>query len=384
LKFKTVTGKMKKIRIAYIIDTIESPTAGTEKQLVLLIKNLNREIFEPHLVCLYASKWLLEDYNLSPLYILDIHSFLKPRSYLKIYKFSQYLRKNHVQIVQTHFRDANFAGIIAAKLAGVKAIISTRRNQGYWHNKKELFLLRILNNMVTHIITNSYDTKKFTEKVEKISPDRIKVIYNGIDIELFNKNGETKLNEIVSRLDIPNNALIIGVVANLRPVKGIDIFLEAAAEISRHFPNARFLVAGDGPEKEKLINLSKKLGLNGKLFFLGKINQIIPFLKILNIGVLPSHSESLSNAVIEYMAAGLPVVCTNTGGSKEMITNGVNGYIVPPGDSKKMATAIEKLLQNNEMFKKMSEYNKKRVDRLFSLKTFIREYQEFYIKSIDL
>ncbi len=374
---------MEKIKIAYVIDTIESPTAGTEKQLILLIKNLNKNIFEPHLVCLYPSKWLLEEYDLSPLHFLDIHSFLKPASYWKILKFARFLRNNHFQIVQTHFRDANFAGIIAAKLAGVKAIISTRRNQGYWHNKKELLLLRFLNKMVTHIIANSQDTKRFTEKVENISPEKIKVIYNGLDMDLFSKNGETKPCEVVQALNIPRQAPLIGVVANLRPVKGIDVFIKAAAEVAQHFPEARFLIAGDGPEKEKLIELSQRLGLNGKVFFLGKINPIVPFLKMLNVGVLPSHSESLSNAVIEYMAMGLPVVCTETGGSKELIINGENGYVVPTGDSKQLAQAIEKILQNQEAAHEMGEHNKEKAYRLFSLKTFVKEYQEFYQSLVD-
>ena len=121
------------IKIAFIIDTIESPTAGTEKQLLLLIKHLDRRKFKPYLCVLRSSQWLREEFDLCELFNAEISSFKKPSAYLNIYRLSRFLRAERIDIVQTHFRDGSIAGILAARISGTKSIVGTRRNQGYWH-----------------------------------------------------------------------------------------------------------------------------------------------------------------------------------------------------------------------------------------------------------
>ena len=119
------------IKIAYVIDTIESPTAGTEKQLLLLIKHLNRSRFEPHLCVLRSSKWLREEFSECPVFEVGVNSFKRPRSYVGILKFAIFLKNERFNIVQPFFRDSSIVGIIAANLARVKTVVGTRRNQCY-------------------------------------------------------------------------------------------------------------------------------------------------------------------------------------------------------------------------------------------------------------
>ncbi|MEJ2636634.1 MAG: glycosyltransferase [Calditrichia bacterium] len=374
---------MDRIKIAYVIDTIESPTAGTEKQLILLIKNLNKETFEPHLVCLRSSRWLEEKYDLSPLHILRIGSFFNPSSYYKIIAFSRYLKNNGFHIVQTQFRDSNLAGILAARLAGTGCIISSRRNQGYWFNGFEIALSKILNKMTTHILANAENTKLFTVKNEKVDAERISVIYNGLDLKEFYdslNNGNISYRE---QYGITPAMSSIGIVANLREVKGIDVFIRAAEKVHKKIDDVRFLIAGEGPEEEKLQRLVNELNLNHIVHFAGQVNPVTPFLKSLNIGVLSSRSESMSNAVIEYMAAGLPVVCTDTGGIHEIVIEGENGLIVPVGDDSAMAEAILNLLQNKLLLETICQSNAERARNLFSLNSFIQKYELFYLNLLN-
>lgn len=365
------------IKIAFIIDTINLPAGGTEKQLLLLMKNIDRERFHPYLCVLRSSEWLKKEFAHLPVYILGIDSFKHPNTYYRIWKYSEFLKRERIDIIQTHFRDSNLAGILAARMAGTRVVISTRRNQGYWHNHKEIMIQKFLNRWVTLFIANSYSTKRWAEEVEAISENRIYVVYNGIDLEPYKRiTVETK--ERYRRLiGITDSSPVVGIVANLRPVKGIDVFLKAAAIVKKEIPGARFIIVGDGMEKENLMGLCNELSLDGSVRFLGKKEDVVSILGALDIGVLSSHSESLSNSIIEYLAAGLPIVSTDVGGGREAIEEGVNGFIVPVGDFKAMAERIIKIIKGGKSYLIGIE-NRKRAGEKFSLVNTINEYEKIY------
>ena len=369
---------MAKIKIAYVIDTIESPTSGTEKQLLFLLRSLDRKKFEPYIFCLRPSEWLEKKFDLCPLKILDIKSFKKPITYFRILDFSRFLKIGKFHIVQTYFRDSNIVGILGARLAGTKTIISSRRNQGYWHNGFELLLLKILNRLVTHFLANSGRTKKWAAEVENINEKKIHVIHNGVNIELFKKNPLKNRERYRRSWGISNNSPTIGIVANLRPIKGIDVFLRAARLVKNEVPESRFIIVGDGAERDRLKGLCAELGLNDSVKFLGKREDIVQVLKALDIGVLSSHSESLSNSVIEYLAAGLPVVCTDAGGCEEAVENGLNGFIVPIGDYHAMSESILKIIMDKDLTSDIKIRNIHKAEDFFSEEAIINQYAKYY------
>ena len=370
------------IKIAYIIDTIDSPTAGTEKQLLLLLKNLNRKKVKPYLCVLESSKWLKTEFNLCPVYVLGIKSFKYPNSYYRIWKFANFLRKQGIDIVQTHFRDSNIAGILAGRMAGVK-VISTRRNQGYWLNRRELMMQKFLNRWVAVFIANSYSTKNWAAELEDIPEDRIQVVYNGIDLDPYLKLSPETRARYRRILEIPESSPAIGIVANLRPVKGIDIFLRAAQLVKEEVPEAKFVIVGDGTEKNNLMRLSEELGLNGSVKFLGKREDVIPILSTLDVGVLSSHSESFSNSVLEYLAVGLPVVCTDVGGCREAVEDGVNGFVVHGEDFITMAKRIVEIIKKG-LVSTMGASSRHRAQELFILSRMIDAYMRIYSRLIGI
>lgn len=365
------------INVAFIIDVIESPTAGTEKQLVSLIKGLDRSVFNPYLCALRRSTWLADEFNLCPVHFLDAGSFKNPKTYLNILKFSRFLKSNKIDILQTHFRDANMAGILAAKIAGTKTIISTRRNQGYWHTSLDRVILRLINRWVDRFIANSVSTKAWAEDAEGIPPEKISVIHNGMDLESFRASRSLR-KAVRAELGIKDTDPVAGVVANLRPVKGLDIFLRAAALVKKSLPEAKFLIIGEGPERENLQKLSTSLGLDKSVMFLGRRQDIPRLLGALDAGALTSHSESFSNAVVEYLASGLPVVCTDVGGCREAVEDGVNGYVVRPGDHAQAAEGLLQVLRGGVSVA-MSAESRKKAESLFSLLMMMKNYEEFYL-----
>ena len=367
------------IKIAFVIDTIESPTAGTEKQLLLLIKALDRSKFEPYLCVLRTSEWLENEFSDCKLIDINFFSFKKLAGYFRFAQFILFLKKEKIDIVQTFFKDGNKVGIMAGKLAGVKTIVSTRRNQGYWHKNSELFALYGLNRLATHFLANSYNTKDWVTKAEKIAPEKITVIFNALEFAHFYRATDEQRKSFKEQLGFSSDAIMIGIVANLRPVKSVDVLIKAASIIVQSYPESGFVIMGEGTERAALEQLCEILKLNGSVRFLGQRTDIPHVLSCLDIGVLTSSSESFSNAILEYMAAGLAVVCSDVGGAREAIEDGVNGFVVTPGDYQQVADKIIALI-DKESFFNMGQEGKKRAIQLFSCQKIVAQHQCFYQK----
>jgi len=370
------------IKIAFVIDTIESPTAGTEKQLLLLLKHLNRTKFKPYLCVLRSSKWLREEFNECEIVDIGVTSFKSVSSYRKIWKFAQFLRFNSIDIVQTHFKEGNCVGVIAANLAGTKNIISTRRNQGYWHNTYKLFFLRLLNWGVTFFIANCQSTREWAINTENIEPNRIVVIHNGLDTKLYLDIPVDNKVDFMTINGFPLDSIIIGIVANLRPVKAIDVFIRAAEITSKINNNARFVIVGDGPERSVLEKMVCDRGMSDMVRFLGKREDVPELLSCIDVGALTSNSESFSNAIVEYLASGKIVVCTDVGGAREAVEDGINGYLVGPRDPVALSNAFLKAIAVNRV--SMGQVSRKLAIEKFSLEAMVTATEDLYEQSVNL
>lgn len=365
------------IKIAFVINTIYSPTGGTEKQLLLLLRNLDRSRFSPVLCVVHSSEWLEKEFDLCPVYTMGIHSYSSPGTLGRFLKFVRYLKSEQFDIVHTLFKDGMRIGIPAAKLAGIKTIIAVRRSQGYWMTPLDLKITKLINRWVDLIIANSHDTRQWTAEVEGFPPEKITVIHNGIELEPIRALPADTRQQYRAQLGIPPDAPVAGIVANLRPVKSIDVFIRAARLVTVAIPATHFVIVGDGDQEEALKLLTKELGIAGDVHFLGRRTDILPLLKTFDVGVLTSSSESFSNAIVEYLAAGLPVVCTEVGGAREAVEEGVNGFVVPVGDYEKLSTMLIKTLGEGNL-KTMGESSYRKASDLFSSTAMFKQYEDVY------
>ena len=365
------------IKIAYVIDTIDSPTGGTEKQLLLLLSQLDRSRFSPVLCVLHSSKWLEDEFDLCPLYNLEIYSLMKPGTLLRFLKFIRFLTVENVDVIHSFFKDGMRIGIMAGKLARLKKIIAVRRNQGYWMTPLDLKITKLINQWVDLIIANCHDTCEWAVKFEGFPVEKIKVIHNGMDLEQFRQLSANSCVEYRVELGIPFNVPVICIVANLRPVKSIDMFISAAAMVKTVLSDAHFIIIGDGDLEPILKQQSRALGLESCLQFLGRRFDIPQLLGISTIGVLSSCSESFSNTIVEYLAAGLPVVCTDVGGAREAVEDDVNGFVVPSGDYAAMADKIISIWQDGKS-QVMGAASRNKAEAFFSLESMMKQYEEIY------
>ena len=367
------------INIAYIIDTIESPNAGTEKQLLMLIENLDRKRFSPHLVLLRNSTWL-KDCNLPcPVHIVNLPSFKSLHLLRAFMVFRKYCKKHNIAILQTFFRDANIFGTLAAYLARVKTIISSRRNYGlgYWHNRYWLIILRALRHITCCYISNSRITADYTGMSENVSRDKLHVIHNGLCLESFKEITSEDRESHRSSLGIKPNEILVGCTSNLRPIKNLPLFIRVAASIHNKYPHTRFIIVGDGPEEAMLRKMISDYSLENVFALAGQQDDVLPFLSAMDIGVLCSKSESLSNSIIEYMAAGLPCLVSDVGGNLEAIGY-ENGFSFKSDDEKGFISKLERLIIDKLLRSDIGRRAKVYAFSNYDHKHMVRLYQEIY------
>jgi len=365
----------KKIKIAYIIDELN--IGGTEKQLVSTIELLNKNQFEVLLICLRPSQYFFEIDLQCKKILLDVSSLISINGALTFFSLVSCLRKHEIDILQTYFFDANVFGILAAKLGGVKRIISCRRDMGFWYTPKLLFVLKKLNKLADRFLVNSNAVKENIEACESVPNQKIDVIYNGINLEPFKRSYNT--NVIKRNYGISDSDYLVGIIANLnRRVKRVDLFIKAANKVLQKNKNVFFVIIGDGCLRNELERLSKRLNLKDRIHFVGLKENVYPYLSAFDIGVISSDSEGFSNSIIEYLASGIPVVATDTGGNRELLKEGKLGELVPPDDPERMAESILELLNDYLKMKRILKSAEKMIEQEYGWEAKIKEIEKYY------
>jgi len=170
----------------------------------------------------------------------------------------------------------------------------------------------------------------------------------------------------------------VGAVSNLRPVKGLDVLVRAAAQVHARHPRAVFTVGGEGELRAELEQQVAAAGLAGRFTLPGSASDVPGFLAGLDVAVLCSHAEGMSNALLEYMAAGRAIVATAVGAAPELIDDGVHGLLVPPRDAARLANAIARLLDDRELARRLGEAARRRALECFSRAAMMRRFEDFY------
>jgi len=366
---------MARIRILFCIDTV-GYDAGTERQLGELIRRIDPARFELHLCCFEDSPQMRALAPHAQLLVLPLTRFYSPRGLLQIHRLRRCINEQQIDLVHTFMNKARIVGVLAARKSACKAVIAAYRNLGYWLSPRLAVLLRWLNRSTTRILANSEGVKRWVSQSEHLDSNKIDVLYNGVDMAKYVPDlGDPA---VPRSLGVPDSAKVVGIVANYRPVKDHALFLRAAALVARQVPDAAFLLVGTGPLREELGRLALELGIADKVFFTDGKGRVIDYLARMSVACLSSESEGFSNAILEYMAAGLPVVATSEGGNAEAVEHGVTGFIVPGRQPESFAQPIMELLADDARRSAMGRAGLERCRRLFDIDIAVRCLEEYY------
>lgn len=364
--------KTEKIKIIYLIDFFETAQAGTENQLLKLLRYLPRDLFEIYFVSIQRRLFFEElQSQISDVKFKNLDGSADiSKSIFTLFRLYQFFIKVKPHILHTFFPAGNSFGVLIGRLAGVPIIISSRRDMGYWYTTKDLMLTRFANLFVSRIVANSYAVRNQTVKLEKCSQKKIQVIYNGIDLKQY--------RQFLKSLDKPKKP-IVAMVANLnRTVKRVDLFIKAAKEIVKRYPDTQFWIFGDGHLRSELEDFVQKLKLSSHVKFWGRLKSIHQYLHEIKLGVNCSDSEGFSNSIMEFMLAGIPVVATNVGGNSELIIHEHNGILVEPNNVDTIVRNITELLYDEKRIKSFGMNSLTSMTEKFNLDLMIKNSTLFY------
>lgn len=353
---RSAQSKRRAVRVCFLIDTVA--TAGVETQLVRLINQLDRSKIQPYLCILTSQSELPSTLipNDCPIRWLGVTRLRRPSIICHAWSFARFLRREKIDVLHMDFPGSIEFGVPVGSLARVPYLIRTRRNMGYWMTRKDRFLGRLFNRLVDMTITNCEACRRSVIEVERARPESVVILENDIDLDQFRT------------IPIPaaqptDGRWRVGMVANLRPVKAPDAFIEAARRVITRHGDVVFRIAGEGDLRGDLERKIHDLGLEGRVELPGSTADVPGFLSELDIAVLSSDSEGLPNVLLEYMAAARPIVATRVGGAEEVIDHEVHGLLVPPGNPEALADAVERLLRDRRLAVRLAEAARSRVTK---------------------
>ena len=349
----------------------ELNVGGAERTLARLLARLDRERFTPVVSCLYDGDGAVgEEIRALGIPVLDLRMTAKWRlsAFWRLYRL---LRSERPAIMHTWMFHANIPGRILGRLAGVPIIVSSERTMGmesrwrYWTN-------RLTDPLTDRVVCVSQRVAEFVVQHVGVPEEKTVVIPNGVDTERFAHLPNKP--QARTRLGLHPEAVWVGTVARLDAVKRLDLFLRALAEL----PDVHAVIVGDGPERAGLSALAGQLGVAERVVFAGHQTDVRTWLAAMDLFVLPSDWEGMSNALLEAMAAGLTVVATAVGGTPEVVVDRVTGLLVPPRDPQTLADAILRLLRDPDLRKQMGKAGRERVVEHFSVERMVERTEALY------
>jgi L-malate glycosyltransferase len=304
-------------------------------------------------------------------------SLARPNSVKQVARLAQWLLLNRVQLVHVHDFYSTMLVVPAAKLAGTKVIVG-RLDLAHWHGKARRLLLQGLTRMADHVVANAEAIRHMLVEEEGLSPERVTVIPNGLDLARFRSRVREGLN---APLPDTKGAPVVVHVANMNhPVKRQEDLLRALGRVRARGQTLHAFLVGDGPRRAELERLAGTLGLTDSVHFLGHRTDVPALYAKADMGVLCSTAEGMSNAVMEGMAAGLPMVVTRVGGNPELVADGERGLVVPPLQPEALSEAFLKLLGDRELGRRMGAHARAFVEHELSLERLVRRHDAMYRK----
>jgi len=372
-----------KINIMFIIDCLCAP-GGTETHLTRLVTMLDKERFRSIIVVFDLQENHLikkiQDAGITIIHI-PVGRYYNFDAFKKAFILSKLMREYHIDIVQTYHFKSDFYGAIIAYLTGVKHIISSKRDVGDIKSK-----LHFLLNQKTSAIFDGYiavadAVAEIVSLKEKVSKDKIKTIYNGVDTEIFSIPDQNMIVETRQKLGIQPSDFVVGMVAALRPEKNYTSLFEAIKKVKETIKEIKVLIVGGGDLLDIYRQYTEELGISKEVIFTNWSEDVTQYLRTFDVACLiPSRNEGFSNSVIEKMAMGLPMIVTDVGGNAEAVIDGYNGIVIPKNNVDALSDAIIYLYENPEKRKEMGARSRQRIMEHFTLTKMVKSHEEYYEK----
>lgn len=375
---------MKRIKVVHVITRLDP--GGSSENTLLTLRGLDKNRYV--LTLIYGETETppqedLRQLKAAGVQVVRVKELVRAvhpwKDLIALIKLVRFFRRNAPDLVHTHSSKAGLLGRLAARLAGVRRLVHTPHGHvfyGYFNpitNWVFLRLERCLGKVTDRLITLTERGKEEHVSYRILAAERIVPIHSGILLERFREDVQA-----APELGRLGPGPFIGMVARLVPIKGHRHLLEAAPEVLKGFPTARFLLVGDGPLRQALEARCRSLNISHAVIFLGEKEDVRPLLKGMTLVVLTSLNEGMGRVLLEAQAMGKPVIGTRVGGIPDIIREGETGLIVPPKDPKALAHAILSLLKDPQKCQSMGEAAQRWASQKFGVEAMVSKIARLY------
>jgi L-malate glycosyltransferase len=359
------------IPIAVVMTSFEP--GGTERQMIELIRRLDRSRWTVHVACFHAhGAWFGRVAEAAgSVTEFPVTSFRRADVVRHLRAFVRWCRTHRPAIVHTTELYSNIFGLPAAALARVPIRIANRRELNPNKTAAQIALQRAAYTVAHQVVANSRAAAERLQQ-ERVPLRKIALVPNGLDTGRFTARvARGRLRRVI-------------IVANLRAEKGHDVLIEAARDVLQRFPDARFEIVGAGPQRESLIERVRAREVQHAFTFLGHREDVPDRLAAADIFVLPSRSEAFPNAVVEAMAAGLPIVASAVGGIMELIADDGTGLLVPPDDPASLAARLRELMADPSRGERLGGAARREALSRYSFERMVAEFDRLYVHQLTV
>ena len=352
------------------------PRGGIEGRIVAILPRLNEPPFRVSLVCIRERGPLADKLDQAgvPVSVVPLRSRLDPRG---LWTLARWMREQRIDLVHSHMYRSNIPATIAARLAGVPHILCQVHNLNTWETYRQRIMDRWLLRWRTAMLAVSEGVKRDIVSNLRCPPERVRVLYNGIDILQYGSARPEP--ELRHDLGIPEGHRLVVMLARLVAQKKHTRLFQALETIRNELPPTRVLLLGEGDLLGALQREVEERHLGDIVSFAGHRNDIPQILALSDLLVVTSDREGFSNAIVESLAAGVPVVATDVGGNSEAIVDGRCGFVVKPDDLTGLAHALKTVLTDDALRRRMSEGARLRAKR-FGLDRMLEETRQLYLE----
>ncbi len=376
-----MTGKPLIVHIIYTLST-----GGMENGLVNIINRMPAGHYRHVIVCLTTADAFAQRITADEVEIIELHK--REGHDLRCYReLRKLIRRLKPDIVHSRNLAALEAQLCTVGIPGIRRVHGEHGREIFdvdGSNRKYLLLRKVMRLLIHRYITVSKDLETWLASVVGVKPDRIHQIYNGVDHDRFAPQTAKPLALLPKSWQGLDAILIVGTVGRLTPVKDQQILLRALSNIRRAHTElddrVRLLIVGDGPLRGELTGLIERLDLQDRVWLAGDRDDVPDLLQTMDVFVLPSLGEGISNTVLEAMASARPVVATAVGGNVELVEEGVSGSLVPVGDVDALSGALVSLLEDERERRRQGDNGRQRVCREFDWERTVAAYVGVYEK----
>lgn len=349
---------------------------GSERQMSVVARSLDRSRFEPHVGCFRPDGLRRKELDEAGVPVAQFHvtSFKSPGVITGAIALGRYIRRHGIRLVHSFDLPTCLFTIPALAVFRSAIPVSSQRSHRELLSSGERRLLRITDKLTRAVVVNSQQLRRHVIEDERVAPERVLLCYNGIDLEIF----RPPVENCARQPELAGAPLVIGVVCALRPEKDLGTLVRAFALVRGKRPGAKLAIVGDGPCKEELQKLAAELGIGGDVVFVPATRTVVPWLHSIDIFVLPSTSEALSNSLMEAMACGCAVVASKVGGNPELVEHEVTGLLFSSRQPDDLAGCLGRLMDSPELRRRFGQAATGFIHNQFSISASAARMGEIY------